>query len=217
MNVTLTGLTPETTYEAQVKADCSDPEAWSNTVSFTTLDHQVQTIALSAGWNWISANVEITMNNLKDAIVAAYPNAGMGDLSIKALVGGQSNYNPNIHRWIGGPSTIDLSQMYRVKVPEAGEIVLEGMPMDPTAHPVTIKPGANWIGFPFSENMSIATAFAGFPTRLDNIKSASGQTNFNGAVWIGGLKDLEPGKGYIYNSKATTTKTFTYPTNTSKK
>ena len=36
MNVTLTGLTPETPYEAQVKADCSDPEAWSNTLNFTT-------------------------------------------------------------------------------------------------------------------------------------------------------------------------------------
>ena len=37
-NVTLTGLTPETPYEAQVKSDCSDLEAWSDMVTFTTLE-----------------------------------------------------------------------------------------------------------------------------------------------------------------------------------
>ncbi len=36
-NLTLTGLTPETTYEAQVKSTCSDPEEWSNVVTFTTM------------------------------------------------------------------------------------------------------------------------------------------------------------------------------------
>ncbi len=36
-DVTLTDLTPMTTYEAQVKSTCSDPEEWSNVVTFTTL------------------------------------------------------------------------------------------------------------------------------------------------------------------------------------
>lgn len=34
-SITLTGLTQGTTYEAQVKSDCSDPEKWSETVWFT--------------------------------------------------------------------------------------------------------------------------------------------------------------------------------------
>ena len=36
-NATLTGLTPTTDYEVQVKSNCSDPEAWSTTLKFTTL------------------------------------------------------------------------------------------------------------------------------------------------------------------------------------
>lgn len=190
-------------------------------MNFTTLVQTTvtQTIALTVGWNWISANVEITMNDLKDAIVAAYPTAGANTLFIKSQNDGQSVWNPGAHRWVQGPSTIDLSQMYMVKVPTAGEIVLEGMPINPADYPINIKPGNNWIAFPLSEIMSINDAFAGFEAvRLDYIKSATGQSNFNGMVWVGSvLKNLEPGKGYIYNSKATTIKPFVYPTNTSKK
>ena len=36
-NATLTGLTPTTDYEVQVKSNCSDPEAWSTALKFTTL------------------------------------------------------------------------------------------------------------------------------------------------------------------------------------
>ncbi len=46
-NVTLTGLTPETPYEVQVKSDCSDPETWSNIVTFTTLEATTITLTIN--------------------------------------------------------------------------------------------------------------------------------------------------------------------------
>jgi hypothetical protein len=65
--------------------------------------------------------------------------------------------------------------------------------------------------------MAVADAFAGFSTRLDVVKSRNdGQANFMGAMWTGALKDLVPGQGYIYNSKATASQPFTYPTPTSR-
>jgi hypothetical protein len=61
--------------------------------------------------------------------------------------------------------------------------------------------------------MTVTDAFAGFPTRTDRITSqANGYTSYNGNAWKGSLTTLQPGQGYIYNSAATETKTFTYPT-----
>ncbi|MBR4648178.1 MAG: choice-of-anchor J domain-containing protein, partial [Bacteroidales bacterium] len=98
-NVTLTDLTPETPYEAQVKSDCSDPEEWSNMVTFTTLEQTdlPQTIALVTGTNWVSFNEEITLDDLKAALVAAAPGTAIKIYS-------QSNsttYNPARNLWLG--------------------------------------------------------------------------------------------------------------------
>ena len=178
-----------------------------------------QTIALAEGWNWVSFDVEIAMADLQAALLEAYPSAGMNELVVKAKYvggGGQTAYNPNAHRWIGSLTTLDLSLMYMVKVPGAGEIAVEGMAIDPADYPLTIAPGANWIAFPLSEGMSITDAFAGFPSSGDIVKTKGGgqaQWNSNAGRWIGGLANvpLQPGQGYIYNSKATETRTYTYP------
>ena len=195
-------------------------------LSFTTPENPnvTQTIALAEGWNWVSFDVEIAMADLQAALLGAYPSAGMNELVVKAKYvggGGQTAYNPNAHRWIGSLTTLDLSLMYMVKVPAAGEIAVEGMAIDPADYPLTIAPGANWIAFPLSEGMSIADAFAGFPTSGDIVKTKVGQAqwNSNAGRWIGGIANtpLQPGQGYIYNSKATETRTYTYPSPSSAK
>ena len=218
---TITGLDPETKYEVQVQGVIDDETTteWTNIISFYTKPVVSQTIALAEGWNWVSFNVEIAMADLQAALVTAYPSAAVNELVVKAKYvggGGQTAYNPNAHRWIGSLTTLDLSLMYMVKVPAAGEIAVEGMAIDPADYPLTIAPGANWIAFPLSEGMSIADAFAGFPTSGDIVKTKVGQAqwNSNAGRWIGGIANtpLQPGQGYIYNSKATETRTFTYPT-----
>ena len=174
-----------------------------------------QTIALSAGWNWISANVEITLEDLEDALITAYPNTGVNSLIIKSNGSGQTAWNPAAQRWIGGLNTIDLTQMYMVKVATAGEIILEGMPINPAEHPITIHNGANWIAFPFSENMTVSNAFVGFAVAGDVVKSKNdGIATYNGTNWRGTLNTLEPGQGYIYKSNVQGDRTFTFPTGT---
>ena len=211
MNVTLEGLTPETLYEAQVKSTCSDPEAWSNTVTFTTLEQTTvtQTIALSAGWNWVSTGLEITMSDLQNAIIAVVPSTDRP--VIKSQRNGQARWTGS--RWTG-LSTLDLSQMYKIKVGEACEIVLEGMPINPADHPATIQPGPNWIAFPLLESMTIGNAFSNYtPVNGDVVKGlGTGQKRWNGTMWTAGtLNQLTPGKGYIYNSKATGNNTLVFP------
>ena len=95
----------------------------------------------------------------------------------------------------------------------ACEITVEGLPVDPADHPVTIKNGVNWIAFPLSESMTVINAFNGFPAiNGDVVKSQNdGQANKTNTSWAGKLKNLEPGKGYIYKSKATENKTLVFP------
>ena len=213
----LTNLQPNTTYEFYMATDCGDissrPTDW---ISFTTEEETTvtQTITLAEGLNWFSTSVEITLDDLKAALVAALP--GNSSITIKSQNNGQTTWNGRL--WVGQLRTMDVAKMYMINVPNSCEITLEGMPIVPAEHPITINYGPNWIGFPFNENMSIANAFANFATPGDIVKSnGGGQATWNGRLWVGQLKNLVPGNGYIYQSAATGTKTFTYPTSKSKK
>ncbi len=172
-----------------------------------------QTIALSAGWNWVSSYLEITMADLRAAILAAVPSTDRP--IIKSQRNGQTRWSGVI--WSGGLKALDLSQMYEIQVGSDCEITLQGEPINPAEHPATIKPDNNWIAFPLSDTMSVVNAFAAngawAPTNGDIVKSRKdGQAKRTGAAWPGGLKNLVPGQGYIYNSKATTEKTLVFPT-----
>ena len=169
---------------------------------------ETQTIALSAGTNWFSTNLDITLDDLKAALVAALPGTS---ITIKSQNSGQTTWNGRL--WVGTLRTMDVSQMYMISVASACEITLEGLPIDPTEHPVTISNGPNWIGFPLGATMTITNAFANFASPGDIVKSdGGGQAIWNGRIWTGQLKNLEPGKGYIYQSAATGNKTFVFPT-----
>ena len=171
-----------------------------------------QTIELAAGSNWVSFNVDITLDQLKAALVAVSPEA-----TIK--ISGQSTsitYVPRTHRWTGNLNW-DLAKMYIIRVTDACEISLEGMPINPAEHPVTIVKGTNYIGFPFTENMSLTDAFAGFAVNGDKILSKSGNATYNRNRWQGqSVTNLEPGKGYIYKSNSTEDRPFVFPTNAKK-
>ena len=179
---------------------------------FTTTAQAIltQTIGLRAGWNWVSFNVEIGLNDLKAALVAAVPGT---DITIKSQSG---NIRCNRNRWVGNLNSLDLSQMYRIKVESACEITLEGMPINPAEHPVTIKQddnrqGDNWIGFPLNESMSVTNAFDGFAVNGDIIRSKTAFAVYTGTKWRGTLQNLIPGKGYFYESAINDDRTLAFP------
>ena len=168
--------------------------------------------AFTAGTNWFSTNLEITIEDLQAALRAALPSAANRTIKIKSQDAGECTNVGTI--WVGQLSSLDVTQMYMISVPTACGITLEGMPIDPAEHPVTIKNGANWIGFPLFEEMTLTDAFAGFAVTNDVVKSQNdGQaTKRGGNLWGGTLKKLEPGQGYIYNSVATGERTLVFPT-----
>ena len=163
-----------------------------------------QTIQLLQGWNWCSTNLEIALDDLKAALVEALPGTA---ITIKSK--NQNTYYQN-GRWRGSLN-FDVAQMYKIYVNTACEISLEGMPIDPSEHSITIHNGPNWIGFPLSESMTLSNAFAGFAVNGDVIKHKGGSANYLNGQWRGAF-NLEPGQGYIYKSNAQGDRTLTFPT-----
>jgi len=179
------------------------------TVSISSPSYTIsQTIQLSQGWNWCSFNVEITLDDLKAALVEAMPGT---TISIKSRTQ-NTTYNPNNHRWNGSVAW-NLSWMYSISVTADCEITVTGLPVNPAEHPVTIQNGANWIAFPLSESMSVTNAFAGFATNGDQVKSRLQNAQYRNNRWMGQLNALEPGKGYVYISNISDNRIFTFPVN----
>ena len=185
--------------------ETSAPIFWSNCIEKQSTVQQ--SISLNEGINWVSFNVETTLNNLKAALVAT----GGTNIVIKAK---NSSTTWNGYRWLGSVNGFNVNQMYMIIVQTACEIALEGAPLVPAEHPVTISNGTNWIGCPLSESMTLTAAFAGFPANQDVVKSKTASATWNGRRWVGQLDTLVPGQGYIYQSKASGNKTFTFPLGT---
>ena len=183
-----------------------------NVSSWCGEESVTQTIALSAGTNWVSVNVEVTLDDLKAALLEALPSAAGNAIKITSQNNGKATWNGRM--WTGQMRALDVTQMYKITVPSASEITLQGTPVNPAEHPVTIVPGANWMGYQLQEGSTVTNIFAGFPTNSDAITSeANGKAIWNGRMWTGGLRSLVPGEGFIYNSVATEDRVFTFPTN----
>lgn len=179
---------------------------WNEFINIQEVVCPQQTIELTHGWNWWSASLDITLDDLKAALVAALPGT---NIAIKSK-DGSTIYNGT--RWRGQLSTLDVTQMYKIGVSADCEITLEGKPLNPVNYPITISYGSNYIGFPSYESMSIRKAFGRFPVAGDVVKSKSnGSSRFDGTRWKGSLKGLEPGQGYIYISTVQGDRTLTFP------
>jgi hypothetical protein len=169
-----------------------------------------QTLALAAGTNWVSFNVETNIDDLKAALVAALPGT---NITIQSQTQ-KATYNGS--RWTGRLTSIDVANMYKIKVTAACELTLQGEKVNPAELPLTIIPGVNWIAYELEEANAPETVFAGFAVPGDYVKSQTQKKSYNGSRWTGRLNSLEPGQGYIYNSASSETRTFTYPTSGSK-
>ena len=171
-------------------------------------DEPVQVVELKSGWNWWSSSLNITLADLKTALIETF---GKTNIMIKSK---DHNTFYNGTRWVGTLSTLDVTQMYMIQSNSNGYLVLSGNAIDPAGFEVTIEPGVNWIVYPLNENMSLNQAFSGLnPVTGDIVKSKDGTATYNGSTWKGSFNKLEPGQGYIYKSKATEDKTLTFPSN----
>ena len=177
---------------------------------FVENESVTQTVTLSQGPNWFSTYLEITKEDLQSALLAALSNPTGAIIKSQD---GNSTYRGG--RWRDQNFVWDVAKMYMIVAPEDCEIALTGLPINPAEHPITIAPNApTWIGFPFDESMTPAEAIpAGFAVNGDIIKGMGGNARYNNGSWrTQGMNRLEPGQGYIYNSKSAVSRTLIFPT-----
>jgi hypothetical protein len=176
----------------------------------------VHTQALNSGWNWWSTYIELTDNNGLSQLENSLGNAG---ILIKSRTNGYVEayqYN-GATNWYGTLTSINNEQMYKVRTNANCNAIVSGSFALPESHPITIKNGWNWIGFPCNQNVSVDVALSGFtPEANDVIKGRNGFTTYysdeNYSIWYGTLNTLEPGRGYMYRSNSTTQKTLVFQT-----
>ena len=169
---------------------------------------ETQTIALSAGVNWFSTYVEITLDDLEAALVDA-----LGTSATITVKSRTSSVKYQRGRWAGNLTSLNLAEMYKIDVSTDCEISLEGMPIDAVTLSVTITSGANWIAYPLLVGMTLTDAFSGFAVNGDAFYGQTLNAKVVRGRWTGQLTELAPGKGYIYVSAEATDRVFTFPTN----
>ena len=177
---------------------------------FVENESVTQTVTLSQGPNWFSTYLEITKEDLQNALLDVLSNPTGAIIKSQD---GNSTYRGG--RWRDQNFVWDVAKMYMIVAPEDCVITLTGEPINPADHPITIAPNApTWIGFPFAESKTPAQVIpAGFAVNGDIIKGMGGNIRYNNGSWRAqGMNILEPGKGYIYNSKSAVSRTLVFPT-----
>jgi hypothetical protein len=171
----------------------------------------VQTVELSAGWNWFSTYIEA--DDPIEMLQAVEASLGENGVAIKS----SDIYTENDAEWgwFGDLDDVGMTneQMYKILVSGPCTLNLQGTPANPEDHPITIVHGWNWIGFPNAVAISLDDAFAGFAQEGDLIRNSDGETPYDPewGGWFGDFENLVPGQGYMYYSASSTPRTLIFP------
>ena len=178
----------------------------------------VQEVAMQGGSDWYSFEVEITLEELQAALVAAMPAGYTYDETHNIMITSSTGYLIyNGVRWRGNNfGSWDPSGMYLISIPEdcTFNLEFEGTGITPD-NTITIHYGSNWMVFPPDQApMSLFDAFNGFAVSGDMVLSKNGgYATYNGIRWRGTLTTpLMPGECYIYSSVVENDRVFTFPT-----
>ena len=172
--------------------------------SNTTIE---QPVSLSSGWNWWTPNVEMDGAELLRLLET---NLGSNGVKIMAQNGAVASYSS--HGWSGSLTSLEVGQMFMIQTTAPCTFNVEGVAVDLTNQSVTLAPGTNWIGFFGTEETSVAAALSNLQATIgDKITSQNGASaSYSSHGWGGTLQSLVPGEAYFYESKASSSVTFTF-------
>ena len=172
------------------------------------MDNQIeQSMDLNNGWNWISFNVEPASKAFSD-ILQPY----LIDFSI---IKSQTEYGmPNIatQKVVGGLKTMECPKGYKISADHPFELTLSGVAASLTEEITFTAQQWTWFGYLPQRAMTINQALSNInPNVGDFVKSQMQFATWDGYQWVGPLKVMEPGHGYLYQNAGTENISFTYP------
>ena len=198
-------VSTESSYSFEVAEDRTLVANFEETITTVT-----QNSEFNAGWTWWTPIVDLAgaelLSQLKQGL-------GSNGISISDQNGKKISYHPT-YGWGGTLNELEVGKMYKIEVGTSCNVTLSGPAVDQSNHSITLVNGANWIGYFGSQSMTVRAALANLDaTAGDEISSQEGKSASYDATygWGGQLQTLEPGKAYIYNSKASEAQTFSFP------
>ena len=169
-------------------------------------DIVTQTLSLTSGTIWCSFYVDITLEQLQQALGT---NATTITTSFDGTTEVTSSYDVSTNTWSGDLTTLDVTKMYMIAVNTDCEISLTGRKI-PNSTSYTLNPGWNWIGYPVRDTVYVKDALANLvPSNGDVIKSKDWSMTYLMGQWLG-VKEMTPGMGYMYKSNAGSVKNLIY-------
>jgi hypothetical protein len=191
-------VSTEPTYSFNVTND-------ANFVANFELTDITQTTTFNNGWTWWSTCIETS-----EADVLGQLKTGLGANGqvIKSQTASTMHLGNN---WVGS-LPMNNENGYMVKVNAEVSVDITGPAATPENHTITLTPGWTWIGYPCTEQMTVAEALANHvPQPSDVIKTQNASAVFMMGSWHGTLT-LTPGVGYMYKSNAGSNIALTYAT-----
>ena len=184
--------------------------SYNDPVVFRTSGMLEEPVTLNKGWNWTS----IYVNPISSALTFILPSEAAERKHFKNIKGKtafatvNSNGDP-----VGELNEILPGNMYKMQLSAKTEFEVYGTLIDVAHTPQNISPGYNWIGSLTNYVLSVDDAFADLtPTVGDRVKNREAFAEYSDkGYWEGTLKSIVPGAGYIYQSLATSPKSFHYP------
>lgn len=147
-----------------------------------------QKIKFVAGWNWISSYLR---EALPVSSLTEYSNRIVGQ-------SGSLAYDVDLGM-VGNIDSISAGVAYKVEAMTPFMKTFEGHLYDPVTTPITLQTGWNWISYPYCENYGIADVITN-ADEGDFLTAQTGFAEYANGEWVGTLKTLVPGSGYLYKS-----------------
>ena len=158
-----------------------------------------QDIIVKSGWNWVSFYVFKINMTLNDLVISNNDNLNSDDNNYTLFIKNQTTFSEYYHTigWIGGITQINNNETYLIKNNTTQDINISIMGLIPYSLKYNLSIGWNWIGYTSNEDNSLEILEN--PIEGDFIKSQTLFAEYYSEYgWIGNLKLLQPGYGYLY-------------------
>ncbi len=168
----------------------------------------VQEIDCANGWTWLSLNL-VNENSMTLDDVLQSLNCTDGDLIKSQTAYAQFTTSSG---WVGTLDSLNTVGMFKLNLSSNDNLRHTGMLEDPETTLIEYGSGWNWIGYIPHVSISVDEALAGITNQAtgDVIKSQRSFAQYiEGYGWIGSLRFMNPGHGYML--QAVNSGSFTYP------
>lgn len=181
-------------------------------VIFRNTRQQYRMYDINQGWNWISFNVVPENSNWNINKVLGTANWTSGDMiKLPNKLGVKSDFTSS-GQWSGTLTDLNEKNAFLMHLNQDVHLDVLGTPVDPSTVHLPLVQGWNYIAYLPQVSLSVQEAMSNYADVQNNatIKSLTQFAIYYNGSWVGTLKTMQPGQGYMLYHKGKSS-TLTYP------